>query len=55
MEDNLEGALVEDQEVAHEGTEVADVEEGPLSSACVRLNLQTNHQRVRKILMELLA
>lgn len=55
MEDNLEGALVEDQEVAHEGTEVADVEEGPLSSACVRLNLQTNLQRVRKILMELLA
>lgn len=54
MEDNLGGALVEDQEVAHEGTEVADVEEGPLSSACVRLNLKPIF-RVRKILMELLA
>ena len=42
MEDNLVEGLVEDhQEVAHEGTGVADAGEDPLSSrARVRLNLQ---------------
>ena len=57
MEDNLEGGLVEDhQEVAHEATEVVDAAEDPLSRTCVRpVKFTTNLQRVRKILMELLA
>lgn len=57
MEDLLVGDLVEGhQEVAHEATGVADVEEVPLSSTCLSaVKFATNLQRVRKILMELLA
>ena len=57
MEDLLEGDLEEDhQEVAHEATGVADAGEGPLSSTYLNaVKFTTNLQRVRKILMELLA
>lgn len=57
MEDLLAGDLVEDhQEVAHEATGVADVGEVPLSNTCLSaVKFATNLQRVRKILMELLA
>jgi len=57
MEDLLVGDLVEDHpEVAHEATGVVDVGEGLLSSTCLSaVKLTTNLQRVRKILMELLA
>ena len=57
MEDNLVEGLVEDhQEVAHEATGVADAGEAPLSSTCVSaVKFTTNLQKVRKILMELLA
>ena len=56
MEDNLVEGLVEDQEVAHEGTGVDDVGEDPLSSTCAgAVKFTTNLQKVRKILMELLA
>ena len=57
MEDNLVEDLVEDQGVAHEGTGVADAGEDPLSSTCASaaVKFTTNLQKVRKILMELLA
>lgn len=57
MEDLLEGDLVEaHQEVAREATGVDDEGEGPLSSTCLSVvKFATNLQRVRKILMELLA
>jgi len=57
MEDLLVGDLVEDhQEVAHEATVVADVGEVLHSSTClIAVKFATNLQRVRKILMELLA
>ena len=57
MEDNLVEGLVEDhQEVAHEATGVADAGEAPLSSMCASaVKFTTNLQKVRKILMELLA